>query len=458
MIAPTYLIRRIFVLVLGDFLVAAGSFYSAALMTGLIPAIDPTRVQGMYAASGLFALASVGALYFNDVYALERSHSRWRLVRSIVEVECGLAIALPFFLLAIPWLNFGRRLYIGYFLIATPSLIVWRLAITTAFSHRIIRGVAILGIGEEAALLASEVIDRGHLGYRFLGFVSYGADERQLRPHPRIHAITSLTELLSMRDLNTLVITANEHASFPAGEVMQLKRHGVEIIGFESFYERLVGRLPVHQISERWLLYAPGFYNSRMSSTIKRAVDMVGALVLGIVSLPLWPLLAIAVKLDSEGPLFYTQRRVGLNDSYFRIYKFRSMRHDAESTTGPTWAGDNDPRITRVGATLRKFRLDELPQLWNVLRGDMSLVGPRPERPEFVGELSKAFPLYDYRHFVRPGLTGWAQVCYPYGATFDDAREKLCYDLYYIKNQSLVLDIQIMLQSTKVVLFGRGSR
>ncbi|MGH7986162.1 MAG: sugar transferase [Candidatus Binataceae bacterium] len=445
---------------LGDFLVAAGSFYSAALMTGLIPAIDPARVQGMYAASGLFALASVGALYFNDVYALERSHSRWRLVRSIVEVECGLAIALPFFLLVIPWLNFGRRLYIGYFLIATPALILWRLGITTAFSHRIIRGVAIVGIGEEAALLASEVIDRAHLGYRFLGFVNHGREHeaKSPRPHPQMHAVSSLAELLPLRELNTLVITGSEHPPFSAGEVMKLKLNGVEIIGFESFYERLIGRLPVHQISERWLLYAPGFYNSRISSTIKRAVDIAGALVLGVVSLPLWPLIAIAVKLDSHGPLLYTQRRVGRNDGHFRIYKFRSMRHDAESVTGPTWADDHDPRVTRVGAILRKFRLDELPQLWNVLRGDMSLVGPRPERPEFVGELSKAFPLYDYRHFVRPGLTGWAQVCYPYGASFDDAREKLCYDLYYIKNQSMILDIQIMLQSTKVVLFGRGSR
>jgi len=273
-----------------------------------------------------------------------------------------------------------------------------------------------------------------------------------------MHAISSLADLLPMRKLNTLVITGNEPSSFSAGEVMRLKLHGVEIIGFESFYERLSGRLPVAQLSERWLLFAPGFSSSRMSSTVKRAVDILGAVVLGTVSLPLVPFIVLAVKLDSKGAVLYTQQRVGRNDGFFRIYKFRSMRHDAESTTGPTWADDNDPRVTRVGAILRKFRLDEFPQVLNVLRGDMSLVGPRPERPEFVNELSKAIPLYDYRHFVRPGLTGWAQVCYPYGASFDDAREKLCYDLYYIKNQSLVLDIQIMLQSTKVVLFGRGGR
>jgi sugar transferase (PEP-CTERM system associated) len=459
MIASTYHLRRILVLVLGDFAVAGGAFYGAALGTGWLPT-EPARMSALYPASALFAFASIAGLYFNDVYALERSHSRARIVRSIVEVECGLALALPFFLLAIPWLNFGRRLYITYFLVATPALILWRLAITAAFSRRIIRGVAILGVGEEAALLATEIIDRAHLGYRFLGFVNYGVpNEAQRVSHrPRVHTISSLAQLSSMRELNTLVITNNDHPEFSAGEVMSLKLNGVEILGFESFYERLFGRLPVNQLSERWLLFAPGFHNSRVSSTVKRAVDIVGALILGAVALPLIPLIALAIKLDSKGPVLYTQRRVGRNDSFFDMYKFRSMRNDAESATGPTWADDHDPRITRVGAVLRKFRLDELPQLWNVLRGDMSLVGPRPERPEFVSELSKAFPLYDYRHFVRPGLTGWAQVCYPYGASFDDAREKLCYDLFYIKNQSLALDMQIMLQSTKVVLFGRGSR
>jgi exopolysaccharide biosynthesis polyprenyl glycosylphosphotransferase len=239
---------------------------------------------------------------------------------------------------------------------------------------------------------------------------------------------------------------------------MKWRVRGVEILDCESFYERITGKLPVSDLRETWLLFAPGFMRQKWRLLVKRFVDIVTAMVLMICSFPIAALTAMAIKLDSAGPLFYSQNRVGLQGQVFRIWKFRSMRSDAEQPTGATWAVIGDPRVTRVGRIIRRLRIDELPQLLNVLFGDMSLIGPRPERPEITADLNRSLPLYDYRHSVRPGLTGWAQVCYPYGATVEDAREKLCYDLYYIKNWSLTFDLQIMLQTVKVVLYGRGAR
>jgi sugar transferase (PEP-CTERM system associated) len=245
---------------------------------------------------------------------------------------------------------------------------------------------------------------------------------------------------------------------YPAQELLKWRVNGIEVIDCESFYERMTGKLPVSELRESWLLFSPGFVRQRWRLLAKRFVDLVTALTLLVFSIPVVVLAAIAIKLDSAGPLFYSQDRVGVNGRVFRILKFRSMRADAERRSGVTWAAPRDPRITRVGRIIRRLRIDELPQLLNVLRGDMSLVGPRPERPEIIAHLKRMMSLYDYRHGVRPGLTGWAQVCYPYGATVDDAREKLCYDLYYIKNWSLTFDLQILLQTVKVVVYGRGGR
>jgi exopolysaccharide biosynthesis polyprenyl glycosylphosphotransferase len=206
------------------------------------------------------------------------------------------------------------------------------------------------------------------------------------------------------------------------------------------------------------LVFAPGFIRSPSRTLFKRLVDIIGAVMIGVLSLPISVIAAIAIKLESPGPVLYSQDRVGLRNRVFRVYKFRSMRDGAEESTGPVWAAQNDPRATHVGRILRRLRLDELPQLFNVLRGDMSLVGPRPERPELVRELAQALPLYDYRHCVRPGLTGWAQISSPYGASVEDSREKLSFDVYYVKNWSLAFDLQIMIETFKVMMLGRGAR
>lgn len=244
-----------------------------------------------------------------------------------------------------------------------------------------------------------------------------------------------------------------------AHDLLQAKLSGVMVVDIRSFYEHVAQRLPLSQINDEWLLQTEGFsLNTRGSlRRLKRALDVLISLAMLPVALPLMAIAAIGVRLESPGPVIYRQDRVGLHEREFTVYKFRSMRTDAEKN-GAVWASENDARVTSFGKFLRKTRIDELPQLWNVLKGDMSFIGPRPERMAFVRELKKSIPYYGLRHTVKPGLTGWAQVCYPYGASEEDARRKLEYDLYYIKNMSILLDIHIIFKTVGVVLFPKGAR
>jgi len=245
---------------------------------------------------------------------------------------------------------------------------------------------------------------------------------------------------------------------FPLKDVMTCKLSGIEIVDAPSFYEQLTGKLLLESITPSWFIFSEGFKFSTRRRLAKRAMDLICCVLGMLVTLPFLPFAALAIKLDSRGPVFFRQKRVGEGESIFTLYKFRTMKDDAESETGAMWAAENDLRITRVGKLFRKCRIDELPQFFNVLRGDMSLIGPRPERLEFVEKLKEIIPYYSERHVVKPGVTGWAQVRYPYGASAEDAIEKLRYDLYYIKNLSTVFDLAILLQTIGVVVFGRGSR
>jgi sugar transferase (PEP-CTERM system associated) len=232
----------------------------------------------------------------------------------------------------------------------------------------------------------------------------------------------------------------------------------MNIIDGESFYERITGKLLVEKINPSWLIFSDGFVKSKISKTIKRSVGLLISFCMLVLLSPIILLAAIAIKLDSRGSILFSQERVGEFGKKYTLYKFRSMRADAEEATGPVWASENDPRVTRVGKLIRKLRIDELPQLWNVFKGDMSFVGPRPERPVFVEKLKETIPYYNERFSVKPGLTGWAQIRYPYGASEEDALEKLKYDLYYIKNMSSVMDLTIIFHTVKIVLLGRGAR
>ena len=462
MFAPHAVTNRCIILIAGDFVVATLAAYAALAIVSLsVPLISAHH--DLVSLALLFGVLCVIANYFQDLYSIEQPSSGGQIVAALlmaaVKLCCIAAIVIT---LSDDKLLLGRRVYITYVGIATILLIVWRLAVNAVAAGRVSNGVMILGDGKLTRLIAREIEQRSHLGYRCLGFVHGARRQRAIGDtfssrSDTTYLASSLNSLFVNGRANSLVVDANE-PTCPPQELMKWRVRGVEIIDCESFYERITGKLPVSELRETWLLFAPGFMRQKWRLLLKRLVDVVTAMVLMICCFPVAALTAIAIKLDSAGPLFYSQDRVGFEGQVFRIWKFRSMRSGAENPTGATWALVGDPRVTRVGRVIRRLRIDELPQLLNVLMGDMSLIGPRPERPEITADLNRALPLYDYRHSIRPGLTGWAQVCYPYGSTVEDAREKLCYDLYYIKNWSLSFDIQIMLQTVKVVLYGRGAR
>ena len=261
-----------------------------------------------------------------------------------------------------------------------------------------------------------------------------------------------------LRATRVVVAMGDRRGKLPVDLLLSLKCRGLQVQDGVEVYEAITGKVPIESIRLGWLLFSPGCYSSRFHLAYKRAASILISIIGLLVSLPLLPFVILAIKFTSRGPVLYRQKRVGRDGVPFHCYKFRTMRANAEADTGPTWALDDDPRITRVGKFLRMSRLDEIPQLWNVLKGDMSLVGPRPERPEFTEFLSREIPYYHLRHTVRPGITGWAQIRYKYASSLEDAREKLRYDLFYIKNMSIGLDLLVVLQTVKVILFSEGAK
>jgi sugar transferase (PEP-CTERM system associated) len=375
----------------------------------------------------------------------------------------GLAsIALSFIFYALPDFTLGRGVFLLSLILMLTLMACWRVLAMWLLGHpRLAERVLILGTDQTAINLAREILDRRSDGYEVVGFV--GNDPRlvgQSLINPCVVGVTSDIEQIvrQHRPDRIVVAIADRRGQLPIDPLLRMKLRGEVVIEESaSFYERMAGRISTEMLRPSWLIFSG---NSRRMLIYKRArilLDAVFALIGLVLSLPVMALTAIAIKLDSRGPVFYIQERVGLYNKVFKIIKFRSMHTDAEAG-GPVWAGEADPRVTRVGRVIRKLRIDELPQFVNVIRGDMTFIGPRPERPEFVEGLEREIPFYSQRHLVKPGLTGWAQVRYPYGASVEDAMQKLQFDLYYIKNQSPVLDAIIIFETVRIVLFGRGAR
>jgi sugar transferase (PEP-CTERM system associated) len=376
--------------------------------------------------------------------------------------------------------------FIFYFL---PDLALWRgtLAVAAVASFILMgifrwfalglldrdqlkRRVLVLGTGARAAKVASRMRRRyDQRGFLIHGYVPLEKTVDLVSQHGgRILEIEEPLLTLCQRDgIDEIVVALDERrrnressAGLPLDELLECRLSGIEVCDVQAFIEREAGKLDIELLQPSWMVFSDGFVRGTWRTGSKRLFDLATSLGLLLVAWPLMLLAAFAIWIDSgfKGPILYRQQRVGLDGRYFEVTKFRSMRTDAEVDGGAVWASANDPRITRVGRFLRRSRIDELPQLFNVIRGDMSFVGPRPERPEFVGELAQKIPYYAHRHRIKPGLTGWAQLCYPYGASLDDAREKLQYDLYYLKNHSVLLDLIILIQTVDVVLVGDGAR
>jgi sugar transferase (PEP-CTERM system associated) len=390
-----------------------------------------------------------------DLYDSANLGEKWDQVFRILLVLGVVALALSAVGFAFPALMPGNGSALAGLLILTITLFGWRTAYSWMVKQPFLRErVYVLGTGERAERLVRGLRERSALGIEVVGWTG-NVDGELTRDSVASHLLALVR---AKRVHRVIVAMLNRRGTLPVEELLDLRLTGVKVEEATSWLERISGRIEVEQLYPSWLIFADGFRFSNFFRLVRRVLNFSVALVGLLLSLPLIPFIVLAVKLSSPGPALYRQERVGRRGEPFYCYKFRTMRDGAEADTGATWAADDDPRITKVGQFLRSSRLDEIPQLWCVLKGDMHFVGPRPERPEFVEWLSKEIPYYGVRHVVRPGITGWAQVQYKYGNTLEDAREKLQYDLFYIKNASLGLDFLIMFQTIKIVLLGRGGQ
>jgi sugar transferase (PEP-CTERM system associated) len=325
------------------------------------------------------------------------------------------------------------------------------------------RRVLIVGSGAEAQQVCADLGSSGQwFGYEVVGFYPSGADTDVTavsRLAPLFNRTGRLVDVVRDHRVNEIIVAVREQrgGGVPMDQLLDCRIAGVPILDLAGFYERTKAEVPVDSLKSSWLVYGDGFVQGRAREITKRVFDIVSSATLLLLASPIMLATAVLIRLDSRGPVLYSQERTGLGGRPFQCIKFRSMRTDAEKDGVARWATKNDSRITRIGAFIRKTRIDELPQLFSVLRGEMSMVGPRPERPSFVAQLREQIPYYDLRHTVKPGLTGWAQVRFSYGASLEDARRKHQFDLYYVKNNSLLLDLQVLIETVSVVLFREGA-
>ena len=456
-----YVTGQSILLLIGDVLILSVSVFSGDWMQLFgLPAIwlgEPPIPPKVAA----FVLIGISTFYVAGLYDQDPEIGHKELAARGMAAAAVWAILFTSFAFSVPFLGLSRQasfvgIGIGSVGIIVMRWLVWFHTVIARFRERVL----FLGATPLVERLISEM-EANNPGYEILGYVDdRPTHEVRLTNGFRVLGKThQLQEIVNANQAGTIVVSLGERrGAFPMQAILDCKLQGIRIEDWPTFYEKLTGRIVVQNLRPSWLVFSEGFSRTRITRVIKQVLDLsLSSLFLGL-GWPMFLLIAIAIKLDSRGPVFFSQDRVGERGRIFSLLKFRTMVDGAEAISGPVWATKKDPRITRVGRWLRKTRLDEFPQIINVLKGEMSFIGPRPERPHFVAQLQQRIPYYAQRHTVRPGITGWAQVRYQYGATIGDAEEKLQYDLYYIKNMSLFLDVLILLSSIQVVLSGRGAR
>jgi sugar transferase (PEP-CTERM system associated) len=410
---------------------------------------------------GLVTVVCQLCLYYNDFYDLTLVHSSRELIVRLLQAVGAASIVLAALYFTMPHLMIGNGIFVSALFVFVVGILAWRLL----FNHltgsvRLQERILVVGTGETARKVVRQILDQREFAYHVVGFIdddSSRIGERIVNPGI-VGTPADMGALIKRHQIDRIIVgLADRRGKLPVAELLRAKMAGIRVEDATTTYERVTGKILIDDLRPSWLIFSDGFRVSRMTRWMKRAIDLAFSLILFVISFPLMVLTAIAILLESGRPVLYCQDRVGENGKIFTLCKFRSMRTDAEKGGQPIWATNQDERVTLVGRFIRTTRLDELPQIWNVARGDMSFVGPRPERPFFVAELAKAIPFYQQRHVVKPGLTGWAQVKYRYGASVEDAMEKLRYDLYYIKHLSVFFDLTIVFDTVKVVLFGKGA-
>jgi len=401
--------------------------------------------------------------YFNELYDPQPAERREDEILRIGQALSAAALMLGLLYFLFPGLLVGRGVFFLNMVLACGFILLVRQAVDKLWLAAPTPNMVILGTGMLAATVARELSVRPDLRINLLGFVHESAvspaASGTLFGRPVVGPAEQLETVAAEKRVSRIVVAMEDRRGLlPTASLVRLRVQGVIVEDAHSIISALTGRVWLSTVRPSWFVFSDGFRRSRLTTLLKRALDICFGVLGFVLSLPVMAAVVLAVKLDSRGPVLYRQERVGARGRSFQVLKFRSMRVDAEKNGGAQWASVNDPRVTRIGKYLRKFRFDELPQFVNVIRGDMSFVGPRPERPVFVSELRKEIPYYDERHSVRPGLTGWAQVQYPYGASVEDAYRKLEYDLFYLKNMSVFFDCAIIFQTVRTVLMGRLGR
>ncbi len=416
----------------------------------------------------LFMVVAIQLMfYLFDLYDLPATRRYRRVFSNILKSLCTATVLLAILFYAVPQLEVGRGVFLISLALSFLVIAGWRMAVSWVSGHSSLgvrERVLILGSGTQAVETARATIENRNAGFHVVGFVDNKPEMigRSLI-NPSVLGVTAeISELVEQHQVDRIIVALEDRRGsgvFPTEELLNLSLSGrVAVEECACYYERLTGKIATELLRPSWLIFSRGNRLTDITCHLRRILNLALAFVGFVLAMPVMVLVGIAIKLESRGPLFYIQERVGKNGRLFKIVKFRSMGADAERDTGPIWAEKADPRVTRVGRIIRKLRLDELPQFINVIRGDMNFVGPRPERPVFVEQLSEMIPYYQQRHLIKPGLTGWAQIKFPYAASVEDAFEKLRYDLYYIKNRSLFLDGIIIFETVKTVLFGKGGR
>ncbi len=455
-----YIPHGVLLLALLDFLALIGAGELAWIVRAQQIGMSVGSVSERIAPLLSFALALQLAMIAVGVYSAEAFQSmRFATARLLTAISLGVIfLSVMNFILPGTTLWRSNSLYAMVFAIIAlllVRLLLGRLLGGESFRRRIL----VLGAGARADRIKT-LSKRKESGFSVVGYVAMTDGEQIVGEAVRRDAIESLSDHVVRLGASEVVLALEERRNaLPLSDLLRIKTTGVHVNEISSFLERETGRVDLDTVNPSWLIFSDGFTaGQRISTFAKRIFDIVASLIVLALTFPVIILFAIIVKLDSKGPAFYRQERVGLYGVPYNIIKLRSMRTDAEAGGKAIWAAKHDPRVTRVGQVIRKLRIDELPQIWCVLKGEMSFVGPRPERPEFVSELEQQIRYYAERHMVKPGLTGWAQINYPYGASIDDARQKLEYDLYYAKNYTPFLDLLIILQTLRVLLWPDGAR
>jgi len=454
-----YPIRNaLFVLGEGLFIYFSVIIASLVLLGGANSLLDKT----IFLKALLFTIICQTCLFYNDLYDLKITDSLAELGIRLLQALGASAIVLAFIYFAFPSCIIGQGIFIVSIAIVIVMVVAWRVGYTKVLSLGMFnQNVMLLGSSDIAKQIWAQIIEKKDCGYEIKSIISKGQWNDQDLPDEikMIHTndYTNICKFAEDAGVRKIIVALKQkRGTLPVKELLTCRVKGIEVLEGNSFYEMLTGKLIVEYMNPGWLIFSQGFQKPATLRFSKRTGDIVISLIMLIVLIPVVVIIAIIIKLDSKGPILFAQERIGRNRRPYVAYKFRSMRTDAEKATGPVWAKENDDRVTRIGRFIRKWRIDEIPQLWNVLKGEMSFVGPRPEREHFIKQLEEAIPYYGVRFSVKPGLTGWAQVSYGYGASVEDAIEKLNFDLFYIKNLSFLMDMMIVARTVKTVIFGHG--